>query len=206
MVKALFLIILIAVVAVFWYLVIPEQEICEDLCGDGECQEIVCQGSGCPCSESIDSCAQDCINSFETCVAAGNPVMESYPRQCQANGEVFVEYIGNELEKLDLIVLDNPRPNQEIESPLVVRGRARGYWFFEGDFPVILVDWDGLIISQGIAQAQGEWMNEDFVEFEAVLEFEKPSFDSRGSLILQKDNPSGLPENDDALEIPIVFK
>ena len=27
----------------------------------------------------------------------------------------------------------------------------------------------------------------------------------RGSLILKKDNPSGMPEHDDALEIPIFF-
>ncbi len=30
------------------------------------------------------------ISSFEECVAAGNPVMESYPEQCNANGRNFV--------------------------------------------------------------------------------------------------------------------
>ncbi len=34
--------------------------ICEDLCGDGICQEMVCLGQGCPCAESITSCPQDC--------------------------------------------------------------------------------------------------------------------------------------------------
>jgi len=33
------------------------------------------------------------ITSFEECVAAGNPVMESYPRQCNANGKNFVEEV-----------------------------------------------------------------------------------------------------------------
>ncbi len=33
------------------------------------------------------------INSFEEGVAAGNPAMESYPRQCSANGQTFVEEI-----------------------------------------------------------------------------------------------------------------
>lgn len=32
---------------------------------------------------------QTSINSFEECVAAGNPVMESYPEQCAANGKTF---------------------------------------------------------------------------------------------------------------------
>jgi len=34
------------------------------------------------------------INSFEECIAAGNPAMESYPRQCRtADGKHFVEII-----------------------------------------------------------------------------------------------------------------
>lgn len=37
------------------------------------------------------------INSFEECVSAGYPVMESYPRQCVAlDGRNFVEDIGND--------------------------------------------------------------------------------------------------------------
>ncbi len=37
------------------------------------------------------------IASFDECVAAGNPVMESYPRQCAApGGDVFVEEISDE--------------------------------------------------------------------------------------------------------------
>lgn len=33
------------------------------------------------------------INSFEECITAGNPAMESYPRQCRANDKTFVEEI-----------------------------------------------------------------------------------------------------------------
>lgn len=114
-------------------------------------------------------------------------------------------------EKADLILLKNPNINQEISSPLTVTGLARGYWFFEASFPVVLTNWDGLIIAEGVATAEGEWMTEAFVPFTANLEFvspytmDSPDFMQRGSLILQKDNPSGLPEHDDALEIPILF-
>ena len=31
------------------------------------------------------------VDSFSACVAAGNPVMESYPRQCRHAGELFIE-------------------------------------------------------------------------------------------------------------------
>ena len=33
------------------------------------------------------------VTNFEDCVAAGNPVMESYPRQCRHDGELFVEVV-----------------------------------------------------------------------------------------------------------------
>ncbi len=33
------------------------------------------------------------ITSFEECAAAGNPIMKSYPRQCSANGQTFVEQV-----------------------------------------------------------------------------------------------------------------
>lgn len=39
------------------------------------------------------------ISSFEECVAAGNPVMESYPRQCSANGQTFVEDVEIDLDE-----------------------------------------------------------------------------------------------------------
>ena len=33
------------------------------------------------------------ISNFVECAAAGNAIMESYPRQCAANGQTFVEDI-----------------------------------------------------------------------------------------------------------------
>jgi hypothetical protein len=105
----------------------------------------------------------------------------------------------------DLVKLEYPLPNDSISSPLVVRGQARGTWFFEASFPVTVVNWDGLIIGEGIAQAQSDWMTEEFVPFVATIKFETPTYKNNGALILQKDNPSGLPKYDDALEIPILF-
>ncbi|OGZ46153.1 MAG: hypothetical protein A3C84_05040 [Candidatus Ryanbacteria bacterium RIFCSPHIGHO2_02_FULL_48_12] len=33
---------------------------CQDSCGDGACQEVVCLGTGCACAETSQSCPQDC--------------------------------------------------------------------------------------------------------------------------------------------------
>jgi hypothetical protein len=73
------------------------------------------------------------------------------------------------------------------------------------------VNWDGLIIAEGIITADGEWMTTEFVPFTGSLGFTSPykdgdpDFMKRGAIIFQKDNPSGLPENDDTLEIPVLF-
>lgn len=123
-------------------------------------------------------------------------------------GSTFEEYIGNVNEKQNLITLESPLPNSTVQNPLVIKGKARGTWFFEASFPIMVVNWDGLIIGEGYATAEGEWMTEDFVPFTATINYtlDPQTYSKNGSLILQKDNPSGLPENDDALEIPIIFE
>lgn len=112
--------------------------------------------------------------------------------------------------KKDLIIAHQPRPLSVISSPLEVIGMARGTWFFEADFQLTLVDWDGRIIAESYATAQNDWMTEKFIPFEGTIEFEPPEdigeFSNQGTLILQKANPSGLPENADALEIPVRFR
>lgn len=107
----------------------------------------------------------------------------------------------------EIISVDTPIPNQHVSSPLTVSGQARGTWFFEGSFPIVIVDWDGRIIGEGIGTAQGEWMTTDYVPFVATIPYtisQDTPYD-RGAIILKRDNPSGLPEYDDAREIPILF-
>lgn len=133
---------------------------------------------------------------------------------CEELGRVQgAEQTGTQTDAVldDRIRVSTPDPESMIFSPLTISGQARGSWFFEATFPVILTNWDGLIIAEGYAEAKGEWMTQDFVPFEATLDFESPyktgdpDFMKRGSLILQRANPSGLPENDAALEYTIMF-
>ncbi|HRZ30517.1 MAG TPA: DUF333 domain-containing protein [Candidatus Paceibacterota bacterium] len=105
----------------------------------------------------------------------------------------------------------NIKAGDNITSPLKITGEVRGNWSFEASFPIILTNWDGLIIAEVPARLLGDWMTTDFVPFEAELKFTKPAnptnqdYASKGSLILKKDNPSGLPEHDAAYELPIRF-
>jgi hypothetical protein len=114
--------------------------------------------------------------------------------------------IGNKLEKANLIRLTTPNPNTVIKSPLLIKGEARGNWFFEASFPIELQDANGVKIAEWYATADGEWMTEEFVPFSSTLNFETPIGMKSGTLILRKDNASGLPEFDDALIIPVLFE
>lgn len=112
----------------------------------------------------------------------------------------------------DLVEILSPLPNGVItlSSPMTnleVKGRARGTWFFEASFPVKLLNTEGDTIATGIAQADGEWMTTEFVAFTATLSFSS-TIDQTGvigALVLQKDNPSGEPEQEDAFIVPVQF-
>lgn len=101
------------------------------------------------------------------------------------------------------IEVSQPMPNTVVTSPLTVTGRARGTWYFEASFPVRLLDHLGNEIAVTPAQAQGDWMTTDFVPFQATLTFMTTS--TTGTLVLEKDNPSGEPQNDASILIPVKF-
>ncbi|NTU98692.1 hypothetical protein HGA64_01650 [Candidatus Falkowbacteria bacterium] len=106
----------------------------------------------------------------------------------------------------NLIVVDSPKVNDMVASPILISGRARGNWFFEASFPVKLLDADRNVIVQAPAQARGEWMTEDFVPFSLSLAFTVPTSSASGYLVLENDNPSGLPANSKSLELPVRFR
>lgn len=103
------------------------------------------------------------------------------------------------------ITIEAPKMDQKISSPLVATGKARGTWYFEASFPVELQDESGYVIAQGPAQAQDNWMTEDFVPFKITLNFPKQPAGSKGTLVFKKDNPSGDPARDEQIEVPVTF-
>lgn len=111
----------------------------------------------------------------------------------------------------DMVRILKPLPGDVVSGSVVVHGEARGFWFFEGIFPVSLVTPDGTVLVSSGAMVQGgegtevSWMTEDFVPFRAVLEIES---DYRGpaTLMLRRDNPSGLPENDASASFPVIVQ
>jgi len=102
------------------------------------------------------------------------------------------------------IKVDFPKPNDLLTSPAQITGSART-WYFEASFPIKLLDENGQEIAATPAQAQDNWMTDQFVPFKATLNFFVAK-DQNGTLVLMNDNPSGLPEKQEKIEIPVRLK
>jgi len=142
------------------------------------------------------------VTDFQSCKEAGYPLLETYPEQCKTpDGRTFMEEAYDNPE----VIISSPKQGQLVASPLTVTGKARGFWFFEANLPATLKDQNGKILVRKGLTAKGNWMTEDYVEFEGTLEFPKPETEF-GVLIIEKDNPSGDPQFDASYAIPVRFK
>lgn len=86
---------------------------------------------------------------------------------------------------------------------LVVAGLVPGSWSFEASFPVQLKNSSNVIIAQQAARVDGEWTTGEMQPFTVLLSYAATA--GRGTLVLQKDNPSGLPANDDSISVPVDY-
>ena len=122
-------------------------------------------------------------------------------------GEAKVDTPLSPLQKpvSELIRVQSPIEGEIITSPFKVTGEAVGFWYFEADFPVRLYDDKDSLLATGIAMAQGEWMTENFVQFETELVFKVPKGSKSGKLVFERSNPSDMREHDRSLTIPIKF-
>lgn len=98
----------------------------------------------------------------------------------------------------------SPMSGASVASPLLVKGSAHGSWYFEASFPVRLVAADGTVLAEVPATALDDWMQDAFVPFEVSLVFTSGTATS-GTLYLMRDNPSGLPEHDVSIAVPVLF-
>jgi hypothetical protein len=112
-----------------------------------------------------------------------------------------------EVQEDPVINVYAPKSNEVVTSPIVITGKARGTWFYEGSFLVYLLDPKGQIFAETTAIAQGDWMTEGFVPFTATISYipQPGSSYDHGTIVVMRNNPSGLPENNDKREIPIQF-
>ena len=108
------------------------------------------------------------------------------------------------VELPSLVTVSDPTKNSVISDTLDLKGQARGYWYFEGQFPVSVIDDTGYIVAQGTAKATSDWKTTDMVPFEANIDVTSVARSETGIIKIIRDEQKG--SNAQYIEIPIKFK
>jgi spore germination protein GerM len=109
-----------------------------------------------------------------------------------------------ESEKGVQITINSPKDKSNVNCNFDVEGEVAGTWYFEGDFPVKITNMQDKELATGIATAQGEWMTEEKVEFNARLNCDKCK-QGKAKLVFNKSNPSGKKTDSDSAVLEIQF-
>lgn len=102
------------------------------------------------------------------------------------------------------VVVDAPKSGANVPKTFTVTGKAPGPWYFEASFPIEVRSATGTVIATGIATALSDWMTVEDVPFKA--DFTISGYTGAATLVLVRDNPSGLPENDASVSMPIMIQ
>lgn len=105
----------------------------------------------------------------------------------------------------DIIIVNSPAPADTVGSNFEISGQARGYWYFEGSFPYEILDSNNEQLVLHFATAQGEWMTTEFVPFSFTASI-PADYIGPATVVLHRDNPSDMPENDMSVSFPIIVQ
>ena len=104
-----------------------------------------------------------------------------------------------------------PEENEAISFPLIIKGEAKGTWFFEASFPVEILNDKQELVTTGIAQGESDWMTTEFVPWtitfaERPEKLEPVSSSPNAYIKFKNDNPSGDPIRDKSFILPIRLR
>lgn len=102
------------------------------------------------------------------------------------------------------VVVDAPERDALVPKTFTVTGTAPGPWFFEASFPIEVRSATGTVLAIAVATALTDWMTTDDVAFKADIDV--TGYSGAATLVLRRDNASGLPEHDASVSIPIVVE
>lgn len=130
-------------------------------------------------------------------------VMESDPRRCRTpSGKVFVEQTEPDRQSAP-VRITAPKRGARVNSPLVIRGRMPGTWFFEARATAAVRRTDGALLGTATLQAQENWMTEAPVPFRGTSTFSVAD-PTEAFVVIERANPSGSPEHAQRVRIPVT--
>lgn len=120
---------------------------------------------------------------------------------CKEDSEVLY----SKSERGIKLYINDIKENDTVQLGSTLSGSITGQWFFEGEFPVRVLNEEMEILDTVLASATQDWMTEEDVSFEVNLDVD---IQESSSVILrfEKSNPSGLIKNDDYIDFPIMLE
>lgn len=103
------------------------------------------------------------------------------------------------------IVITSPNPDEQVSLPFRIEGEARGTWFFEGDFPFVILDENGTSIHSSFVSATADSMTEEFVPFFAEVTNLDWGNSQEGTILFLQANPADSPHHGEQEAWPILF-
>lgn len=123
-----------------------------------------------------------------------------YANDCLEAG-LLAQVLGNKEDLISLSII----PNSKVSGILSYRGSIKGGYFFEANILINILDKDKKVLKASNAVAKFDWMTAEPVSFEGNIDFtDLPK--GFAYFEIHNDNPSGLPENDKSVLIPIVIE
>ncbi len=105
----------------------------------------------------------------------------------------------------DRVFVTSPEPGSTVGKTFQLKGEAPGNWYFEASFPIKVIDPEGNTLANSYGQAQSDWMTTNQVPFVGEVKIEK-AYSGPATVVIMKDNPSGLPEHDDSIDFQIIVR
>ena len=103
------------------------------------------------------------------------------------------------------IFITVPSAGAVITNSIVIEGFARGGWYFEASFPIVVTGRNGMVIATGNGTAIGDWTTSSYVPFTAKVDI-KDLYNGPATVTLKNDNPSGDPTKDKRLSFPVMVQ
>ncbi len=99
--------------------------------------------------------------------------------------------------------------NETVNAEQVINGSVPGFWFFEGSFPVDLVDANNVVFATVLATSSEDWMTSNIIPFTITLP-ETLSYTGPGKIVFTRDDPSGgessIPVSETTATILVTFQ
>ena len=103
-----------------------------------------------------------------------------------------------------MLTVTSPQQGAFVAHTFQLEGKARGSWYFEGTFPLVIENESGVVLETIPIRAQGDWQTPDLVPFSETIQL--PYYSGNANLILKKANLSSGSSEDASLTIPIIVQ